>query len=191
MSRKKQRKEYFDVLYEDGTPSGEQIERGEAHRCGAVHGAAHICIYRRRNGLEVLLQKRSPNKDSYPNCYDMSSAGHVEAGSDFLITAQKELAEELGVAVEPHELVELFDHRVSGRGVFHGVEFINEEICRVYLLERDMEESEFVLQESELCGVKWFDFREVIRQTELKNPDFCVDNGELVRILEHLTEGGQ
>jgi isopentenyldiphosphate isomerase len=29
--------------------------------------------------LQVLLQKRSPDKDSYPGCLDISCAGHIPA----------------------------------------------------------------------------------------------------------------
>ena len=48
-------------------------------------------------GTEVLLQKRSANKDSYPGLYDTSSAGHVIAGDAPIVSAIRELHEELGI----------------------------------------------------------------------------------------------
>ena len=53
--------------------------------------------------MELLLQKRSQQKDSYPGCYDISSAGHSPAGVDFIPSALRELKEELGLDARPVE----------------------------------------------------------------------------------------
>lgn len=45
----------------------------------------------------ILLQHRDPAKDIFPNCWDNSAAGHVDAGEDYDEAAVRELAEELGV----------------------------------------------------------------------------------------------
>ena len=45
----------------------------------------------------VALQKRSPNKDTFPGRWDISAAGHIESGDESRPTAVRELAEELGV----------------------------------------------------------------------------------------------
>ena len=60
--------ELFDILNEDGSKTGVVKERGVAHREGALHGTVHIWIVREndKSGYDVLLQKRSDNKDSYP-----------------------------------------------------------------------------------------------------------------------------
>ncbi|KAL3939727.1 MAG: hypothetical protein SGBAC_005592 [Bacillariaceae sp.] len=47
----------------------------------------------------VLMQKRSPHKDTFPNRWDISSAGHIPAGAKPIDTAQSELAEELGICL--------------------------------------------------------------------------------------------
>ena len=52
-----------------------------------------------RRSADVLLQKRSENKDSFPGSYDISSAGHIPSGVDFLESALRELEEELGIPV--------------------------------------------------------------------------------------------
>ena len=70
--------EYFDVCDEQGEPTGEVVERGRAHREGIRHRTAHVWILRQRaDKTEILLQKRSRNKDSFPGLYDTSSTGHV------------------------------------------------------------------------------------------------------------------
>jgi isopentenyl-diphosphate delta-isomerase len=44
----------------------------------------------------LFLQRRSPSKDTFPNCWDNSCTGHVDAGEDYLTAARRELGEELG-----------------------------------------------------------------------------------------------
>lgn len=75
------------------------MPRSEAHRLGLRHRTSHVWLVpARKNGvLEVLLQKRSDEKDSFPGCYDISSAGHIPAGQGFVDSALRELKEELGV----------------------------------------------------------------------------------------------
>ena len=94
--------EYFDILDENGNKTGERKLRSEVHRDGDWHRAVHIWIIN-QNG-EVLLQRRSPNKDSNPNMLDISCAGHLSAGDESLEGAIRELKEELGLDVRPNEL---------------------------------------------------------------------------------------
>ena len=97
--------EYFDVCDERGEPTGAIVDRETAHREGVRHRTAHVWIVREREGrTEILLQKRSRNKDSFPGLYDTSSAGHIPAGAEPLDSARRELREELGLCAAPEEL---------------------------------------------------------------------------------------
>ncbi len=88
--------EWLDIVDENGNPTGETVSRGEAHLKGIPHRTSHVWIVRMRDGkLQILLQKRSDDKDSYPGCYDISSAGHIPAGVDFIPSSVRELEEEL------------------------------------------------------------------------------------------------
>ena len=92
--------EYLDIVDENGIPTGEIIERSIAHQTGVRHRTTHIWIVRKRDeNVEILLQKRSQNKDSFPGCYDISSAGHIPAGDEFAESGLRELAEELGISI--------------------------------------------------------------------------------------------
>ena len=84
--------ERFDVCDDAGLPTGETVSREEAHRLGIRHRTAHVWIVRRRGGsVQVLLQRRSLNKDSFPGQWDTSSAGHIPAGDEPLESALREL----------------------------------------------------------------------------------------------------
>ena len=98
--------ELLDIVDENGIPTGEVVEREKAHREGVRHRTSHVWIARKRDGrVEILLQKRSQDKDSHPGCYDISSAGHIPAGVDFIPSALRELKEELGIEANPEELI--------------------------------------------------------------------------------------
>ena len=76
--------EIFDVIDKDGNPTGETVTREQAHTEGIPHRTAHIWILRKKEGrVQVLLQKRAMNKDSFPGMFDTSSAGHIQAGKMF------------------------------------------------------------------------------------------------------------
>ena len=47
--------EILDVVDETGTPTGETVERAEAHREGVRHRTSHVWIARNRNGRIQLL----------------------------------------------------------------------------------------------------------------------------------------
>ena len=97
--------EYLDIVDEEGNPTGEIIERTVAHQKGIRHRTSHVWILRKnKDTIEVLMQKRSLNKDSYPGCYDISSAGHIPAGCSYKNSALRELKEELGVQAKKEDL---------------------------------------------------------------------------------------
>lgn len=168
--------ELFDVREADGRPSGIVQERGVVHREGLLHSTVHIWIVRKKeNGrYEVLLQKRSAQKDSNPGCYDISSAGHVEAGKDYLESALREMKEELGIDALPEDLQEVGFHRGSFEAVFHGKPFRDEELSMVYLYRKEVSIAELTLQESEVESVRWMDYEECRRNIENGTLENCI-----------------
>ncbi len=67
----------------------------EAWQKGLYHRLVRIMLEDDKGN--VLLQHRSPTKDIYPNTWDNSVGGHVDAGEDYEQAAYRELREELGV----------------------------------------------------------------------------------------------
>lgn len=176
--------ELFDVRNPDGSPSGIVRERGVAHREGSLHATVHIWVVREndKSGFDVLLQKRSASKDSHPGFYDISSAGHIAAGEDYLPSAVRELSEELGISASESELQYVGIHRGGFEDVFYGRPFKDEELSAVYVYAEPVSTGELRLQESEVEEVVWIDYEECRKRMEdgtLKN---CVyaDEFEMV-----------
>lgn len=177
--------EFFDIVDDNGTPTGEIIDRATAHEQGIPHRTAHVWLLRHKNGhLQVLLQKRSATKDSYPNCYDISSAGHIPAGVDYVPSALRELQEELGLTVSADALIHCGDLKISGDEVFYGKPFHDQEYARVFVLWNDQDETAFQLQEEEVAGIRWMDFEECLEGVRTQTLHHCLRPDELA-LLQH------
>lgn len=159
--------EFFDILDEKGNKTGRIKERSLVHEDGDIHGTVHIWIRRKtEKGYDLLLQKRSKQKDSFPGCYDISSAGHISAGDEPLETAIRELEEELGIKAEPEQLKKVCMHEGSMNGNFYGREFKNHEISTVYMYEETVDITKLKLQQEEVEEVMWIDQEELIQKVK-------------------------
>lgn len=177
------RMEYLDIVDENGEPTGKTVEREDAHRQGIRHRTSHVWLFRTNNGrAQVLLQKRSLNKDSYPGCLDISSAGHIPAGDGYAESALRELKEELGVNAVTEELVFCGTRRFEFREMFNGREFWENQVSNVYALRRDMEESDFTVQSSEVDSVRWMDWDECVDMVKNSTEANCIRPEELEMI---------
>lgn len=94
--------ELVDILSEAGEPTGTTAMKTEAHLKGLFHATVHIWFY--TDNKEILIQQRGKNKDIYPLLWDVSVAGHVGAGESIEISAIREISEEIGLNVHPHQL---------------------------------------------------------------------------------------
>ncbi|MBA4392967.1 MAG: NUDIX hydrolase [Desulfobacca sp.] len=95
--------EYLEVVDEANQVIGIQ-SRKDIHEKALRHRSVHIFIFNTQGDL--YLQKRSPHKDQYPEHWDSSAAGHTDPGESPREAAQRELMEELGLAVPLNEVLE-------------------------------------------------------------------------------------
>lgn len=183
--------EFFDICDENGNPTGGTIERTEAHRLGVCHRTAHVWIIREKDGrYQVLLQKRSADKDSFPGRFDTSSAGHIRAGDEPAESAVRELAEELGIQAQPSELNFAGKFRVRYEKEFHGKMFKDNEVAFVYVYRRPVDEKELVLQKEEVECVEWFDMEDVLEGCRRHDRKFCVPVEGLVTAKRYVEGKG-
>lgn len=96
--------ELFDVCDADDRVIG-QAPRGEVHARGLLHRAVHIFVFNSQG--ELLLHRRSTQKDEYPLRITSSASGHLAVGEDYATAAVRELEEELGL-IAPLEFATKF-----------------------------------------------------------------------------------
>ncbi len=176
--------ELLDIRDAQGAPTGQTRERGLVHRMGTWHATAHVWIYRKREGggWDVLLQKRSGGKELFPGRLDISSAGHLPAGSGYMESALRELEEELGLTARREDLVPAGFVKVEVSRTFGGEAYQDREISAVYLYERDVAPEELSLQESEVEAVQWMSYADCLARVEAGDEAFCI-NPEEFRML--------
>lgn len=168
--------ELFDVLDESGGFTGERRTREEVHSLGLWHRAVHTWMFCPCT-REVLLQMRASCKDSWPDRWDISSAGHLSAGDASLPSAVRELNEELGLAFAPARFEFLWTLREEIESVQHGRPFKNYEFNDVYVLTLTAEErrelespAAFRLQAEEVSAVRFFSIADVARMYSSGDP---------------------
>lgn len=180
------RLELFDILSPAGSKTGMIKERGVAHRDGSLHGTAHIWIVRPTDkGYDVLLQKRSLNKESFPGCYDTSAAGHIAAGDEPLFSALRELHEELGICAREDELLYLGTHYTETHTKFRGMPFHDCELSHMYLYEQPIVSETLSLQQEEVEDVLWMDMERCLKAAQEQPDLYCFDQEEFRLILLH------
>ena len=168
--------EIFDIVDEKGIPTGETIERTQAHEKGVRHRTAHIWIVREQDGkAQLLLQKRSAEKDSFPGRFDTSSAGHIQAGDEPEESAIRELDEELGIRASKEDLTFAGCFDIQYEKEFYGKMFRDNEVAFVYMYTKHVDAKKLTLQKEEVECVEWFDMEKLdIALQPPRDQRFCV-----------------
>lgn len=175
--------ELFDIVDENGNPTGKTVIRHIAHEKGILHRTAHVWVIQRGGDrTDVLLQRRSAEKDSWPLCLDTSSAGHILAGDEPKESALRELEEELGIHASADDLHEAGTFRIQFQEVFHDRLFNDNEIAFLYVYEKPVAIEDLKLQKEEVSEAVWMEIGELAQRIENGDPEVCADIAS-VRLL--------
>jgi isopentenyldiphosphate isomerase len=182
--------ELLQVFDASGNPTGRAKPRAAIHLDGDWHRAFH-CWILRRGGREVVLQRRSLIKDTFPGCWDAAAAGHWRFGES-PAEAAREITEELGIEV-PFGRLEYRGQESSSRSFPNGL--TDREWHEVYLLRDDRPLLDYRPDPAEVIGLAAFLVRELVgggdtftpveavsvsQVGELKPASFVVRRDELV-----------
>lgn len=174
--------EYLDIINEDGSPTGETAQRKDAHKRGLWHLCIHVWIINSKG--EILIQKRSMEKITWPGMWDLSVAGHVVAGDNAINTAITECQEEIGIKIEEKELEFLFDIKYNEEledGYFRRREFI-----KVFLVNLDIEIDKLKLQKEEVDEIKLIYYKDLEREIKINTDKFIPREKEYIAIFKLL-----
>jgi isopentenyldiphosphate isomerase len=146
--------EPFDVTTANGTPTGRVKPRADVHRDGDWHRAIHVWVagVDTRGAPFLVVQRRSPGKDTWPNRFDATVGGHYRAG-ETLADTLREVEEEIGIIPEMRHLRPL-GVRICANEAQPGI--IDREIQDVFLLRDDRPLSGFQPNPAELAALVRF-----------------------------------
>ncbi|CAG5086280.1 MutT/NUDIX family protein [Thermobacillus xylanilyticus] len=166
--------EWFDIYDEAMRPIG-TAARSEVHARGHWHRSFHCWLARPADGgLMVRFQRRASGKDTFPDCFDITVAGHLAAGETHR-DAAREIREEIGLDIPFEKLTFLFEHRSVREGIARGVPFIDREISRVYGALSDAPLDSFRLQIEETAGIYEADADSLIALFEGRLPELTAE----------------
>lgn len=147
--------EMIDILNEKGEKTGRTATRTEVHVKGFWHRIAVVAVLDDKN--RVLLQQRSKDKITNPNKWDISAAGHIEAGEDALTSAVRETAEEVGIKADADKFQFLLNYQKISHPKYHDMEIIDKQIFDCFVLRISEEDARhIILQEAEVQAAKFF-----------------------------------
>ncbi len=151
--------ELLEALDVRGRATGVPMRRSDVHDQGLWHRAFHCWVVRwRASGLEIVLQRRAFTKDTFPEYWDASAAGHWRFGES-AEEAARELEEELGIQA-PFDMLRYVGRERSQRQHANGL--IDREYHEVYVLEWPAALSSYRPDPREVSGVAAVSARELI-----------------------------
>jgi len=105
------REEMLEVVNEKGEILG-TLPRSEIHgNPSLIHRVVHVLVFNSKG--ELLLQKRSMNKDVAPGKWDTSVGGHINSGESLDEAVKREMQEELGITSCEPEFLYTYIHTNS------------------------------------------------------------------------------
>ena len=165
--------ERMDVYDRERQKTGRTMDRADTPAPGDCRLVVHVCVFNAAG--ELLIQRRSAEKFSYPLRWDVSAAGAVDAGETSGQAAEREMREELGYALE------LADSRPVMT-----VNFPNG-FDDIFAVERDIDPEKLTLQTEEVCEAKFVPLEEAERMVRTK--EFCPYPPGLLTVVYALRHG--
>lgn len=140
--------ELVDLYDENRVPLGRVAERHAKKAPGEYRVVVHVCIF---NSLgQLLIQRRSPEKTIWPELWDVSIGGGVDAGETSRQGAKREVLEELGYDLDLTGLRPAVT--VNFEGGFDDF----------FVVTRDLDLRDLRLQREEVSDVRWVTLKETL-----------------------------
>lgn len=144
--------EQWDLYTKDRMKTGKTINRDESVPQGYFRTVVHVAIFNSKG--EMLIQQRQKDKKLWANLWDITVGGSVIAGESSVAAAERETFEEIGYQLDLNQERPAFT-----------IDF-DEGFDDCYLVVRDLDIEELILQETEVQAVKWASKEEILRMIE-------------------------
>lgn len=166
--------EYIDRVTETGAPTGQVVLKSEAHKNGWFHNTIHLWLFTAKG--DILLQQRSHKKAIYPLLWDVSAAGHIDAGESFETAAIRETHEELGLLLKPTDLIKIGVNKHET--AYANDTILDNEFHHVFIAELKVPITKLTVQEEEVEAIKLVTLQDftVLLENSKNNNHFIASN---------------
>ena len=177
--------EYIDILDSNGIPTGEVKPKSEVHEKGYFHNTAHVWIF--NENKEILLQQRSLNKSICPGLWDVSAAGHVDAGERVEDAAIREVYEELGLKLQNKKLIKIGTNKIER---YYSNNLIDNEFHNSFLYQTNTNIKSYIIDSIEVEAIKYVTIEDFIRLLNTAdNNHFVKSNREYyLNVIKSISE---
>ena len=159
--------EFIDVVDLNCIPTGVSVPKSEIHNKGYMHNTAHVWLYTTTG--EILLQQRAASKTICPLLWDVSVAGHVDAGEGIEDAALRETQEEIGLCILETDLKKI--------GVFKCFQsypngILDNEFHHTFIVQTKAKIHDFIPQKNEVESLKYVsieDFENLLEHSDENN----------------------
>lgn len=151
--------EYIDLYTREKQNTGMTAIRGAGLPTGYYQLIVFVCIFNSEG--RMLIQQRSLDKKECPGIWDVSVGGGVQSGETSAMAAARETKEELGLEID-------FTQEAPYLTLYY-----EQCIHDIYIIRKDVAESEMSLQPEEVRQVIWADEEMIGRM---------IDSGEFLNV---------
>lgn len=157
--------EYLDLYDLNRMKTGEIMQRGSRMPKDRYRLVVRVIVFNSKG--QMLIQQRAGDRNSYPNMWDFSVGGSVEAGETSSQGAERELLEELGIK-----------YNISGTLPSFSINF-EQGFDDFYIINYNIKAEDIVFQKEEVQAVKWAERDEIISM---------IQRGEFINFRESLVD---
>lgn len=154
--------EYIDVLDEFGNITGIIKTREKIKRDKDYYRIVLLWIYNPKL-KKILVQRRSKNKESSPNKWDLTVGGHIKAGESSLDAIIRETKEEIGIDISNDIITKVLEVKPSEN---------KPKFTDIYLVIKEVDINDIKLQLEEVSEIKYFSIKELIDLHNSNNQEF-------------------
>ncbi|HBH23088.1 MAG TPA: hydrolase [Cytophagales bacterium] len=173
--------EFIDIVTEKGIPTGRSALKSEVHKNGWYHNTVHLWLYTKKG--EILLQQRSHSKQIHPLLWDVSVAGHIDAGESFEAAAIREAKEEIGIHLLESDLTHIGSQ--LHKGEYNNGRIKDYEFHQMFIAELTVPLNTLIINKEEVEAIKLVDFRsfKILLESSETNGHFIPENKSYYRFI--------
>lgn len=161
--------ERIDILDSEGNFTGNTCLKSKAHKEGLFHATVHVWFFTEDH--QLLLQKRAYTKKVFPSLWDVSVAGHIEAGETTKMAAIREVQEEIDLKITQKNLTKIGIRKDKIR---HSNGILDNEFKHIFICKLTTPINKLNRQIGEIDAIQLFDLH--ILKDSSKHGNYMVPN---------------